>query len=124
MVCQPRQQERYPGDMVFVREALIDILEVTGIGWAVIGRQAHAEQYYLDIAVQRRGDDMIEVTVHLRERQSAQAVITAQFHDEDIRVMTFQEWEYAAASSGGGFTADAGINHAAGGALPLHAFFE
>ncbi len=110
--------------MVFVSEAFIDILEVAGIGRAVIGRQAHAEQYYLDIAVQRCSDDMIEIVVHLRERQSAQAIVPTQFHDEDIWVMTLQQRDDPAASAGGGFTADAGIDGLTGGALPLQALFE
>ena len=67
---------------------------------------------------------MIKVVVHLRERQAAQTVISTQFHDKDIRVMTLQQWDDAAASTGGGFTADAGIDDLAGGALPVQALFE
>ena len=67
---------------------------------------------------------MIEIVVHLCERQSAQTIIPAQFHDEDIRVMALQEWDNAAASSGGGFAADAGIDGLTGRALPFQALFE
>lgn len=102
--------------MEFVREALIYVLEASGIGRTVIGRQAHADQHYFDVAVSGLGDDMIEVVVHVLEWQTAQAVVPAQFHDEDIRVMPVQQWRNAVASPGGGFSADAGVDDPTGGA--------
>jgi len=124
LIGEARQQERHPGDMMFVRESLIDSLEISGIAGAIVGWQAHAEQHDLGGTLQGRGDDMIEVVVYLRDRQPAQTVVPAQLHDQDIRMMTVQQRHDAAASSGGGFTTDAGIDDPAGGAVPLQAFFE
>lgn len=84
IVLQAGQQEGDPGDALFVRQALIDIMELFGVSGAVIGWQTHADQQDLGLVPLRRGDDGIEIGVHLRERQATQAVVTPQFHDDDI----------------------------------------
>ena len=109
---------------MFIREALIDILEVACIGGSVIRRQAHAEQQHFDTAAQGFGDDSIKIVIHILERQSAQTVVRAQFEYKDIGVMTLQQQVDTIASSGSGLATNAGIDYPRGDAPLLQALSE
>lgn len=105
-------------------QLLIDVLELFGVGGAVIGRQPHPQQQHFDLAPLRADDDGIKVVVHFLQRQSPQAVIPAKFQDEYVGMVAVQKCGDPTAAAGSGFTADAGIDHAAIDALFMQPLFQ
>ena len=82
------------------RKILSKALNVIG---TVVGRQRDAGEQDLDVSGVERGEDGIEIAARLIGRKTAQAVVAAEFHDDDcgMRPCTIARM-LATASFGGG----------------------
>ena len=107
-----------------VAEDLIEGLDVVG---PVVGRQGDAGEQNFDVRGFERGQDLIEVAAGLIERQAAQAVVAAEFYNDDFR-MKAQDGEQAGDGIFGGGAAGALVDDlvvvALGVELPLQSVRE
>ena len=65
-------------------------MELAGIGWAVIRRNPHPDQQDRGPRLLRREHDGFEVATDVGDRQATQAIVAAQFDDDDRRSMRGQ----------------------------------
>ena len=75
---------------VFVRQLRKDILEGGGVAISIIRRQYHADQQDLRTGIGGVDNHRFQVLPDLADRIAAQAVVAAQFDDENIRLVNFQ----------------------------------
>jgi len=88
------------------------LAELFGISDAVIGRYSHAEQQHTRLGFPASLDNGGEIALHVLDRQAAQAVVGAEFEDDDGRLVFGEGRRDAAQPATGGFAADTGIDHA------------
>ncbi len=104
------QQERQHCHAVTLCQFWIQGFEAGGIIQAVIRRQLHAEQQHLGSAAARLLDECSEVGFDVGDGRAAQAIIGAEFEDDDAWLMLAQGCLQASQPAGGGLAADAGVD--------------
>ena len=105
------QKKRNQSHVVSLRQFGVQRFEAGGIVRAVIGWQLHAQQQYLSVCLARLLDKGSEVGFDVRDGCAAQAVIGAEFEDNDAGVVLAKCRGYALASACSGFATDAGIDY-------------
>jgi len=85
------------GYVVLLGEVAEDLLELLDVVMAVVGRKGNASQQNFDMGVFQSRQHRIEVAASLAERLTAEAVVAAEFNDDDLRM---QEQNGAQAGDG------------------------
>ena len=75
------QKEGNPGQMVLLGQAQIDLFERPNVVGAIIAREGHSSQQYLDSSLLKTLDHLNEVRAGGRNREPAESVIAAEFQD-------------------------------------------
>jgi hypothetical protein len=105
------EEEGDEGDLIVSGEAGINIVEGGGVGGAHAWGDAHAAEEDLTfwISVADGVDNGLEVGMGGFDGDAAEAVVGAEFEDEDVDGLT-EDPADASQSAGGGFAADAGVD--------------
>ncbi len=112
LVCSNTfKHEREQYNMVFFGKAWKHPVKLCSVGFAVIGWHPHAEQQYLGTCRLALPYDVVQIGLDHRDGRSAQAVIGAQFKNDDGGMMLAQCLGYALAAAGGCLAADAGVDN-------------
>ncbi len=108
--CHPVEEKRDEGDWVALGQASIHLFEQLGEAGAVVAGDFDPEQQDFGICRQsllyRRG----QIPLHPGRGNPPQAIIAAQFQNDDVRPMVAQEPGQAAQPAGAGLAADAGVD--------------
>ena len=99
-------------NMTLLGKRFIGAQELFRISHAVIGRQVYAHQQYTCSTVLNEEDHRIQIMLHRSQGQSSQAVVCAQFQNDDCGFLLYQRGRQACQTPGAGFAADTGIDHA------------
>ena len=107
------EEERDEGGVVGFGERGEDGGEVADVGFAHARRHRHAGDDDLGGGIFGADfvDDALEVFLRDGRGESAEAVVAAEFEDEDVHGRAEDPID-AAEAAGGGFTAEAGVDHA------------
>jgi len=73
----------HESDMMPGCEVAIDLGELLDVVGPVVGRKRNAGEQDFDVGLLERSKYGIEIAPHLRDRLTAQAVVTAEFDDDD-----------------------------------------
>jgi hypothetical protein len=82
LVVDVLEQEGQQGDAIFAGEQGVGVVDLADIVWAVVGRQGYAGEKDLDARLGEGGDDCVEILSGGGDGQAAQAVVAAEFHDD------------------------------------------
>ena len=104
------QQKRQQRDLVSFRQSGKYVLELRDVGFAVIGRQLHADQQDFGFSLFDLRENIVQVAFDIRRAEAAQAVIRAEFYDDDSRTILFQQLGKPLTPAQRSFSADAGID--------------
>lgn len=104
------QQKGQQADPVRFRQSGENILKLCDVGSTIIGRQFHACQQRLGVDMLDLQDHLVQIAFDVRRAEAAQAVVCAEFHDDDGRAILFQQSGKALSSAQRGLAADAGID--------------
>lgn len=110
-VIETFEQERHQRGLMFPRELLEYTREAAGICRSVIRWQLHAGEQHDGITRLNSPDDVGKISLDAIERQSAQAVIGAEFDDDDVGAVSFECGIEAGQAATGGFPADTDVDH-------------
>ena len=97
-------------------EALIDGVERGFIVGAEVGRRAHAGQQHRRSGIAGLRQNPVEIGLHLRRGQAAQAVVGAELDDHDLRFIGEHPVE-PRQPAGAGIAGDPGVDYPPGVAL-------
>ena len=92
-------------------DLVIHEVELMDVGLAIVGRERDAGEQYLGVRCDEAGDDGLKIAFGGGERQATEAVIAAEFDDDDRGVHGEDERESIDAVLGS-VAADAGVNDA------------
>ena len=92
----------HEGDVVFGGQVAKDLLEGVDVVCAVVGRESDASEQDLDVGCFEGGQHLVEVAAGLVRRQAAQAVVAAEFDDDDFRVQEQDGTDIGGRVLGGG----------------------
>ena len=85
--------------------------ELPGVAAAIVGRDFHAQEHGARARRLRLAGHRGEVAAQAPDRVAAQAVVAAEFDDDDGRPMPRQKLRQARRAAAGRLAADAGIHH-------------
>ena len=74
------------GGVMLCREVAEDLVELVDVVGAVVGGQGDAGEQDLDVGGFKGGEDLVEIAACLIEREAAEAVVAAEFDEDDFRV--------------------------------------
>ena len=77
------QQEGKHGDVVFVRDLRVIVVELLDIIRTVVGGQGDAGESDLGARLLQGGDDLVEVVAGIADRQTAQAIVASELYDDE-----------------------------------------
>ncbi len=100
----------HEGDVVAGGQGAEDLLERLDVVWAVVGRKRDAGEENADVRGFEHGEDLIEITARLVEREAAQTVVAAELDDDHVRMQSENRGEIGDSIFGGG-AADAAVEH-------------
>lgn len=109
-VTKTIQEERYEFDVVAFGELRVNILKLSGIGYAIIWRQLHSGQQYSGIVPLAGFNDGFEIIPDGFDGRSSQPIIASQLDNDDVRTMGLERFPDPVASSPCGFATDAVID--------------
>jgi len=113
------QQKGQQVDLVLFCQSSKNPLKLCDVGSTVIGRQFHSDQQGLGVSLFDLHENIVEVAFDVRRAEAAQAVIRAEFHDDDGRAILLQQSGQTLPSAQRGFSADAGIDELEPGATAI-----
>ena len=103
------EQERKEHHALFVRDVAEGLAERGRVLLAEVRRRLHAGENHHGVSLARSLDDRREVLFHLRHRQSAQAVVGAERHNQDPHVAVERPVE-PTQTAGGRVAGHAGVD--------------
>jgi hypothetical protein len=106
------EQERHVRESLPARELAVEVMELPGVDGAVIRRNPHADEQNPRAGLLRKTHDGLEVGADVGDRQSAQAVVGAEFDDHDRRAVGGERAWQPRERAAGGLAARAGVDHA------------
>ncbi len=97
------------GDVVFRCDEMVGLVEGLDVVGAVVRREGYTGEDDFAAGVKQRGDDGIEVAARIRDGEAAEAVVAAEFDNDDSRVEAQHVLEPVDAVFAG-IAADAGVD--------------
>src|ERR1700688_4620476 len=104
------QQEGHQGQFFVARQIAVTQAKLFRVFRAIVGRHPYPQQQYLGARRRREVDHAQQIGAHLRDGQSAQAVIAAQFQNDDLGVMQVERPRQPREAACGGLPANAGVD--------------
>ncbi len=111
MTTDTFEKKRHQRDVFLFGELAVNLGERIGVALAIIGWQLHAEQQHFRAALPRAVDHRGKISLQLRWRHPAQAVIATQLEDHQLRLMLCKQRRQPRLASGTGVATDRGVDH-------------
>lgn len=103
------QEERHQRRVLLLGNVRIDRRKHLGVAGAIVGRHLHADEQNPGTGLLRQRSHSGDVLARYLGRKAAQAVVAAQFDNDDRRRVVVQKFRQPAQSPIGGFATDAGV---------------
>src|SRR5271156_1546613 len=104
------EQKRHPGQLFDAGHIAVTRTKLFRVIGPVVGRYSHSQQQYMGAGRRRQVHHVRQIGAHLRDRQGTQAVVAAQFQDDELGPVQRQGPRQAGQPARGGLAADAGVD--------------